>query len=72
VTHCASVVQVAGHAAPEPSQTKGVQLGAPEDPSATVAQVPFVVAPAVIEQASQAPAQALSQQTVSAQWAVRH
>jgi hypothetical protein len=50
-----------------PSQTNGKQLGLPPAPAATMTQVPFVAAPAAVEHASQAPAQAELQHTPSAQ-----
>ena len=56
----ASPLQVVGQLALDPLHTKVPQLGAP--PVVTFLQVPFVVAPAATEQASQLPLHALSQQ----------
>jgi hypothetical protein len=61
-----------GQLAEEPVQTRGAQDGAPVAPSGSTEQVPFVVAPAAVLQASQAPAQATLQQTLLEQKPLVH
>jgi hypothetical protein len=71
--HPASALQVEGQAALDPLHRYGEQEGEePPPPLATVVQVPLAEAPSAVEQASQPPAQALSQQKPSTQLPVAH
>jgi hypothetical protein len=65
--HSAPEPQVVPHAAELPVQRYGRHEGAPGEPGATKVQVPSNVAPSAVEQASQLPSHALSQQTPSTQ-----
>src|SRR5450755_3897553 len=56
--------QVVGHAV-LPPHTNGLHAGLPSAPAATVAHVPFVVAPSATEHAWHWPLHALSQQNPS-------
>ncbi len=62
----ASVVQEAGQPVSVPSHTNGAHGGEPVDPEGSVTHVPL------LPHASQAPAQAALQQTLSAQKPERH
>ena len=59
-------MQAVGHEALVELHTYGAQLGLPAAP-ATLVHVPLELAPSVAEHVSQAPLQALLQQTPSAQ-----
>jgi len=61
--------QVDGQSGEAPVHRKGEQAGLPDEPAATSAQVPGAAAPL---QASQAPSQAVAQQTRSAQCPLAH
>jgi hypothetical protein len=70
VTHWLSFWQVAGQLAVVPRQRYGAQVGVPAP--LTFVQVPSAVAPSEAAQTSHDPLQALSQQTLSAQWEDEH
>lgn len=71
-THTASLEQVVGQLALVPAQRKVPHPGLPALPAGSTAQVPFCAAPALMEQASQEPAQAALQHTPSAQKPLLH
>ena len=65
--HWASALQLTGQLAAEPLQTYGAHIGLPNEPAGTLVHIP--TAPGRL-QASQAPLQAVLQQTPSTHWPV--
>jgi hypothetical protein len=67
-----SSLQVPGQVVLAPSHTKGLQLGEPTAPAGDVVQAPSADAPSSARQVSQAPEQAVLQQTPSTQLPLEH